>query len=91
MCLLASCASQDASSNFHKRIGIFRAGQLANEYLVDKKLSWGEPVSTRVVEDYVVFYYAAPRNNDKAVSKQDADHVLYVDIHNGEVSEHAHL
>lgn len=91
MCTLTACAGLGDRGDFHKRIGFFRASQLASDYLVDRNLEWGEPISTRIVEDYVVFFYAAPANISKVEGKKEGDRALYVDIHNGEVSPVAHM
>ena len=91
MGLLTACSSLDSNASFHKRIGFFRASELAGEYLVDKNLEWGDPISTRIVENYVVFFYAPPQRNKRIKNPQEGDRVLYVDIHNGEVSPTARM
>lgn len=86
--VLSACSSLGSNSNFHKRIGIQRASQLAADYLVDNDLKWGDPISTRIVEDYVVFYYMPPYNKKEAGERQEGKRYLHVDIHTGEVTEH---
>jgi len=90
LCALSACSSLDENSNFHKRIGISRANQLASEFLDDRNLKWGEPVSTRIIEDYVVFYYGKSISG-KTTSKPADDRMLFVDIHSGEVTQRTHL
>lgn len=88
---VSACSSLDSSGSFHKRIGIQRASQLAADYIVDNGLNWGDPISTRIVEDYVVFYYVPPYNQDKLKGEHEGKRALHVDIHTGEVTEHSPL
>jgi len=89
--VLSACSSLDSAGSFHKRIGIQRASQLAGEYIVDNGLNWGDPISTRIVEDYVVFYYMPPYNQDTVSGEREGKRALHVDIHTGEVTEHSPL
>lgn len=86
LCLLTACAGTGKGASFHQRIGFFRASQLASDYLVNRHLDWGQPTSTRIVEDYVVFFYSPGKQISKVEGRQASNRALYVDIHSGEVT-----
>ena len=86
---LTACAATSSSSSdayFHKRIGINRANELASDFLVSRRLDWGSPVSMRIEENYVVFFYSTAASAASTKTPHvDESHALLVDIHSGDV------